>query len=218
MALSGMAMGVETKTLDECILGKKADFILTLNLDASAISTLLPNLNDSNEGVVFATVESGSSFTGLAMGKWGTGDVYLQTPGKSGQLSGGLGATTSNGVTVNGQSLTESASSTLTGLSFTNMAGTDWSKVDSAVLTLRHEGSKDLSTATLTLTVDDAVYTVIGATSNSDRAWDTYAATTTLKYNTNFVTSASFLAVPEPTTATLSLLALAGLAARRRRK
>ncbi|MCI6980672.1 MAG: PEP-CTERM sorting domain-containing protein [Akkermansia muciniphila] len=223
LALSGVsAAATQQENLTQCTLGAKAQFVLTLELKPTAIATLLPNLDTKNEGVIFATVESGSSsVTGLALGKWGDGDVYMQLPSNSSQFAGGLAAGTGSGVTVNGNSLDNSDVSTdIAGLSFTNMKGNgfDWTKVDSAVLTLNHDGAADLSTVKLALTIDGTVNYITGASTNTTRAWDNYGATTTLKWNENFVTSADFKTVPEPATAALSLLAFAGLASRRRRK
>ena len=222
LALAGVsAAATQSENLTQCTLGAKAQFVLTLDLKPTAIATLLPNLNTSNEGVIFATVESGSSVTGLALGKWGTGNVYMKLPSKSSQFAAGLAAGTDNGVTVNGNSLNNSGvASDIEGLSFTNMAGNnfDWTSVTSAVLTLNHNGAADLSSVTLALTIDGTVKYITGASTNTDRAWDNYGATTTLKWNDTFVTSADFKTVPEPATAALSLLAFAGLASRRRRK
>ncbi len=222
LALAGVsAAATQQENLTQCTLGAKAQFVLTLDLKPTAIATLLPNLNTSNEGVIFATVESGSNFTGLALGKWGTGNVYMQLPARSGQFTAGLGAGTDDGTTVNGNSLDNSGvTSDIEGLSFTNMAGNnfDWTSVTSAVLTLNHNGAANLSSVTLALTIDGTVKYITGASTNTDRAWDNYGATTTLKWNDTFVTSADFKTVPEPATAALSLLAFAGLASRRRRK
>lgn len=222
LALAGVsAAGTQSENLTQCTLGAKAQFVLTLDLKPTAIATLLPNLDSNNEGVIFATVESGSSVTGLALGKWGSGNVYMQLPSKSSQFAAGLAAGTDNGATVNGNSLNNSdVTSGIEGLSFTNMAGNnfDWTSVTSAVLTLNHNGAADLSSVTLALTIDGTVKYITGASTNTDRAWDNYGATTTLKWNDTFVTSADFKTVPEPATAALSLLAFAGLASRRRRK
>lgn len=222
LALAGVsAAGTQSENLTQCTLGAKAQFVLTLDLKPTAIAALLPNLDSNNEGVIFATVESGSSVTGLALGKWGSGNVYMQLPSKSSQFTAGLAAGTDNGTTVNGNSLNNSdVTSGIEGLSFTNMAGNnfDWTSVTSAVLTLNHNGAADLSSVTLALTIDGTVKYITGASTNTDRAWDNYGATTTLKWNDTFVTSADFKTVPEPATAALSLLAFAGLASRRRRK
>ncbi|MDD6814024.1 MAG: PEP-CTERM sorting domain-containing protein [Akkermansia muciniphila] len=223
LALSGVSAATQQENLTQCTLGAKAQFVLTLDLKPTAIATLLPNLNTNNEGVIFATVESGSSSTGLALGKWGSGNVYMQLPSKSSQFTAGLAAGTDNGVAVNGNSLNDDPdvpSTDIVGLSFTNMKGNnfDWTKVESAVLTLNHNGAANLSTVKLALTIDGTVKYITGASKNTDRAWDNYGATTTLKWNDNFVTSADFKTVPEPATAALSLLAFAGLASRRRRK
>ncbi|MCI7698655.1 MAG: PEP-CTERM sorting domain-containing protein [Akkermansia sp.] len=221
LALSGVSAAMQQENLTQCTLGARAQFVLTLDLKPAAIATLLPNLNTDNEGVIFATVESGTSFTGLALGKWGSGDVFMQLPAKSNQLATGLAAGTDNGVAVNGNRLDNSGVSTdIEGLSFTDIEGNnfDWNSVTSAVLTLNHDGAANLSTVKLALTIDGTVNYITGASTNADRAWDNYGATTTLKWNENFVTSADFKTVPEPATAALSLLAFAGLASRRRRK
>lgn len=221
LALAGVsAAATQSENLTQCTLGAKAQFVLTLDLKPTAIATLLPNLDTSNEGVIFATVQSGNNFTGLALGKWGTGNVYMQLPSNSGQFTAGLAAGTTGGATVNGNKLDTDADSDITGLSFTDMVGNnfDWTKVESAVLTLNHNGAADLSSVTLALTIDGTVKYITGASTNTNRAWDNYGATTTLKWNDTFVTSADFKTVPEPATAALSLLAFAGLASRRRRK
>lgn len=225
LALSGVSAATQQENLTQCTLDAKAQFVLTLDLKPAAIATLLPNLDTANEGVIFATVESGTSCTGLALGNWGsTGKVYMQLSSNSSQFTAGLAAGTGSGVTVNGNSLDNSDVSTdIEGLSFTNMKGNnfDWNSVTSAVLTLNHDGAADLSTVKLALTIagtDGTVKYITGASTNATRAWDNYGATTTLKWNENFVTSADFKTVPEPATAALSLLAFAGLASRRRRK
>lgn len=228
LALSGVSAATQQENLTQCTLGAKAQFVLTLELKPTAIATLLPNLDQGDEGVIFATVESGTSCTGLALGNWGTtGKVYMQLPSNSAQFTAGLAAGTDNNgaiVTVKGNSLNNYGVSTdIEGLSFTNMKGNnfDWNSVTSAVLTLNHDGAADLSTVKLALTIagtDGTVKYITGASTNTTRAWDNYGATTTLKWNENFVTSADFKTVPEPATAALSLLAFAGLASRRRRK
>lgn len=231
LALAGVSAAAtqQEDLTTQCTLGAKAQFVLTLDLKPKAIAALLPNLDRKNEGVIFATVESGNNFTGLALGQWGdTGKVYMQLPASKAQFTAGLGAGTDNSdsnnvITVNGNSLDNSGvASGIVGLSFTNMAGNnfDWNSdsITSAVLTLNHNGADDLSSVTLALTIDGAVKYITGASSNTNRAWDNYGATTTLKWNDTFVTSADFKTVPEPATAALSLLAFAGLASRRRRK
>lgn len=221
LALSGVSAATQQENLTQCTLGAKAQFVLTLDLKPAAIATLLPNLDTAYEGVIFATVESGSSFTGLALGKWGSGDVFMQLPSSSAQFTAGLAAGTDNGSTVNGNRLDNSGVSTdIEGLSFTDMEGNNfnWNSVTSAVLTLNHNVAGNLSTVKLALTIDGTVKYITGASTNSGRAWGNYGTTTTLKWNDNFVTSADFKTVPEPATAALSLLAFAGLASRRRRK
>ncbi len=93
-------------------------------------------------------------------------------------------------------------------------------------ISLSYDASEQLFTVTIagqyqTSNAEDAELTPYTGTLTATIP-NTYAAITTLSTSTNdsnSVTALSYTsAVPEPATATLSLLALAGLAARRRRK
>lgn len=222
MALAGVASAYTTVdvTADSQFYKDNnigAEYILTLNLNVSELSSFLGTLDTDNEAAIFAVVQSGGNLNGVSLGKWGGGDVYLQTPNSA--VENALNAGATGGVAVNGQKLDLNASSDCA-LSVTNMgAEFAWTSVESASITLYHQGVENLTTVTMNLTMDGGEkYTIMGSTSNSFRAWDAYGDTTTLKYNTNLVSSYTLKFIPEPATATLSLLALCGLAARRRRK
>ncbi len=106
--------------------------------------------------------------------------------------------------------------------------------VTAAAVTFSHD-DKNTSRAYLTLVRDSGTTTYYGSESGLKFSTSGVGNLTSITFNTDLITSvtlmaadcgqnvglvneAAIAAVPEPTTATLSLLALVGLAARRRRK
>ncbi len=119
------------------------------------------------------------------------------------------------------------------------LSSVDWTKVSSAALTLTYNGDSDKVGPLgvqiyFTTIVDGEAYTLNAASTNIRWTNGSNLNTHTIGYEPTYLDSLTIysgyataeqaellnkqLLVPEPTTATLSLLALAGLAVRRRRK
>ena len=117
-----------------------------------------------------------------------------------------------------------------------SIASVDWSTAKAAALTMALETSSQGTRWTLSVLKADGTYTDLTAGLTNLR-WSSMQDITKIDIDTNVITQAyafdGFISgdtayslnkqaiaapIPEPTTATLSLLALAGLAARRRRK
>lgn len=134
-------------------------------------------------------------------------------------------------------STTDSVSSTIGTPGWTrghvDATGIEWDKVAGVTITMVH--TDKTKTENYLTVVDTAGNKTIYTTSNTNLQWSGgFNGISALNLSTDYVTGAYFfdsalsasdvgsiskaLTVPEPTTATLSLLALCGLAARRRRK
>lgn len=124
------------------------------------------------------------------------------------------------------------------GVGSDSIASIDWDKVTAAALTMALETSSQGTYFSLTVLNKDNTYTSMYAGLSGLR-WSAMGDITSISVDKNVVTQAyafdghitntsayalneaaiaASLSIPEPTTATLSLLALAGLAARRRRR
>lgn len=243
MALAGVAVGQDTVTwtYDASDLatgntvtltdvyfksGNSAAFAYTLDLNVSnLVSTLIgtketPVTLSGSEGVILSYFESNSTVVSVALGLWGNDGLVLQ----GARTVNGCDAknvTASGLVTVKGDAYTtvsDETNSLTTASSKYNYANPEWwSDVSAATLTFTSEGKgADSYSAVLSVTKNGIVYDVTSTCSNANAKLATFGTTSVVGINTNFVNSISI--VPEPTTATLSLLALCGLAARRRRK
>lgn len=207
---------------------KNGDFKMhtVLTLDVAAVREYISNPHNWLTNIVSLSVNSGSSNVGLSF--YGTDFVaHDGTSAKKGALT-----TTMN--TTDPANTLYCPDTVITSLE--NIANIFTTDVTAAVLTYSHSGYG--SVGYLTVLKSD------GTMVNYADRRDTYKSTgdnryiSTISYNSTLVTSADAYVVdtaisatnafalnveklqqiPEPTTATLSLLALAGLAARRRRR
>lgn len=186
-----------------------------LTLDVSAIKTYLTNPTASLTNLVSLEIKNGSNNVGLSL--YNSNFVAHDKTGV-GDLDTDLTITTPTGVTTSLEGL---------GSIFT----TD---VTDAVLTYSHSGNGSI--AYLTVMKTDGTLLNYADKRSSYRSTGDARYIETFTFNENYITAADAYVVdspitaadafalnraklvPEPTTATLSLLALAGLAARRRRK
>ena len=188
-----------------------------LTLDVAAIKTYLSSPTDSLTNLVSLKINDGSSNVGLSL--YGSDFVaHDGGSGKNGALTDTLTITTPKNVTTSLEGL---------GSIFT----TD---VTDAVLTYSHSGNG--SVAYLTVMKTDGTLLNYADKRGGYRSTGDKRHVETFTFNDAYVLSADAYVVdsvisaadafalnknklvPEPTTATLSLLALCGLAARRRRK
>ncbi len=120
------------------------------------------------------------------------------------------------------------------------LSSIDMSTITSAAVTFSNEDKTGITTFLTLIDAENAVTTLYGRSNGLRSSTNGLGALESITFDTSFVTSLSLMedncqsnagyvnevaisehklaAVPEPATATLSLLALAGLAARRRRK
>ena len=225
LALGGVSMGA---TLDEGAAFTSSTYTIDSSWDeAGASVTLLLNVEDFAN--LFDTATSTARPVFVSMSGSGTYIVGLEAhegdriTGASGVVAGG---TYDNMYTMNGDD-------------GDSVAAIDWSKVTSAALTMALETSTSGTAWSLTVLNSDGTYTSKSA-SLAGLRWSSMGDITNIAIDTAVVTQAyafdgfikgdsayalnkaaievATTTVPEPTTATLSLLALAGLAARRRRK
>ncbi len=229
IAMASMAMGATYSgtDLDSAITlnttpGESAKFTYTLDLDVAAIVDNLVSPTTtlgSNKGAVLFVFTNGTNTDHtIGLGNYGQLGLALQRVTNSTDVSGEAPITFNGnyfkGVSDSSSSLNKGDSGNAEWYNFANEAF--WADATSASLTIKNSPTASLLYSTLTITKpNDVVYTV--TSSNTHGVISTYAASTSFKVNSNYVTGVN-LTIPEPTTATLSLLALAGLAARRRRK
>ncbi len=182
------------------------------------------------------------NFNGVWNDSQGNGTLDINVNGSSNGKTSTLyvGSTTGQGVYASNYGLS--------GISSTNIftANTDWTSIEAAslVFVLDNSGDNDKVYAYFTLLNADGSTTVYEGSNTGIKftlkdesgtivAVDTHLNVSEVSFLNNFATSAQVYntvlnatdakalgmqLIPEPTTATLSLLALAGLAARRRRK
>lgn len=166
-------------------------------------------------------------------GSWGSGEagsLGLANNGSSGSDTSGLWSSWVKG--------DASGQATDTGLGSIFTSSTNWDIIEAITLVYSYRTpTTGATTVNLAVSIgyDDGTLTTYGETkSNIVFSGTSGFSSTGLTTNDTYVTSYEFssdytsledakkmsaaLAIPEPTTATLSLLALAGLAARRRRK
>ncbi len=220
LALGGIAMGAE-ETFDAAT--KTATIALTFDVAAlEAIS----DVNFNGDG---ATKPNFFMFTGT----WGSGEsgsLGLANNGSSGNDTTGMWSSWVKGAS--------SGQSTDCGVGSVFTSATNWDTIDVVSLVYSYStpnsgatttnvalsiGYTDGTVATYGDTKSNIVFSNIsGFASTGVTINDTYVVSyevdTTYTTLDNAKLKSAALAVPEPTTATLSLLALAGLAARRRRK
>ena len=225
LALGGVSMGA---TLDEGAAFTSSTYTIDSSWDeAGASVTLLLNVEDFAN--LFDTATSTARPVFVSMSGSDTHIIGLEAhegdriTGASGVVAGG---TYDNMYTMNGDD-------------GDSVAAIDWSKVTSAALTMALETSTSGTAWSLTVLNSDGTYTSKSASLVGLR-WSSMGDITNIAIDTAVVTQAyafdgfikgdsayalnkaaievATTTVPEPTTATLSLLALAGLAARRRRK
>ena len=203
MALAGIACGAETLT------GITAEFTTAPTTagnywvnDYVFEFTLTEDYTISDFGSVLA-VYWGDQATNSDAGKgYSCSAIYLTETGRALTLNVGDGTTNENLNEVNITSTT----------TFTNQRGTTFSDVTiqtGITYTLSVTGANQAMTPSLTWEGGSSTAKSFNGNMNGGNQGN---ATTKYKVNVGTVT------IPEPATATLSMLALAGLAARRRRK
>lgn len=218
IALGGAACGADTFEST-----KVATVALTLNVDQLATISDV-NFDGASEAYNFF------SFVGTWAGVEGTG--------KLGLVSNGSSTTDKTGIYGSYVRGTSSGKSVDTGLGSIFTSSTDWSNIVAVSLvysfTTPDSGATTVNTALTIGYKDETVPVTYGETkSNIVFSGVSGFAATGLEVNDVFVKdyevssvysnldtvkAMSVDLIPEPTTATLSLLALAGLAARRRRR
>ncbi|MBR5213269.1 MAG: hypothetical protein IKV92_03315 [Akkermansia sp.] len=208
---------------------KSSSFSLVASLDVDFLQTYMSGSKTMENGYVIMSASNGSQTLGVAFDTLSDNNTYL-------------GATTltatDNYVAIGNNSNYWKSYAAITGVTgidatpgFTN-SQINWSKVEYAALTMVHNNTSNTQFYLSVSYLDGSIYTLAGTQGNLK--WkDGISAITSLSFNSNAVTSidvydgalAASEAVskttaqlPEPTTATLSLLALAGFAARRRRR
>ena len=227
LALAGVAMGGSvTYTSDDFTNGAitldanffksgetaKYDYILDLKVDA-IVSTLVNPTTAlvHNSAVTLSSFVSGGTTQRIGIGNYGTYGVCLQTTNGN-----NFGSTV---IAASGNSFSAVSDATNELTKYNNvwyiLSNKDWwEDVSAATLTVSGCGDASYS-AVLSVTKEGSVYDVVNVQNNTSGRITTFGDTTTFQINTNFVNSVTL--IPEPATATMSLLALAGLAARRRR-
>ena len=193
-----------------------AHTVLTLNVDA--IKTYVASPSNSLTNLVSLKVQNGSNNVGLSF--YGSDFVaHDGNSGTSGALTDSLTITDPENVTT----------------SLEGIASIFTTDVTNAVLTYSHSNTNG-SIAYLTVMKEDGTLLNYADKRGGYKSTGDNRYVATFTFNENYVLSAdayvvdsvitatdafalnSSKLIPEPTTATLSLLALAGLAARRRRK
>ena len=220
LALGGIAMGAE-QTFDAAT--KTATIALTFDVAA------LEAISDVNFGGDATTKPNFFMFTGT----WADGDS-----GSLGLANNGSSTGDTSGMWSSWVKGSSSGQSTDCGLGTVFTSSTDWDTIDAVTLVYSYSTPDSGATTTnvaLSIGYTDGTVATYGETKsnivfNGSSGFsstgvtinDTYVVShevdTTFTSLDNAKLKSAALAVPEPTTATLSLLALVGLAARRRRK
>ena len=188
---------------------------VTLSLNVEAFANLFETATNSARPVFVSMSGMGSNIVGLEAHE------SDRICGASGVTAGG---TYNNLYSLNSNGTSDSISSI------------DWSSVKGAALTMALETLNNGTTWTLSVLKQDNTYMELTA-SNPALRWSNMGDISKIDVDKNVVTKAYAFdgeitgataqglnheaiaaSIPEPTTATLSLLALMGLAARRRRK
>ncbi len=193
----------------------QGDFSVTAVLDASAVKTALTSSQwgmflqvqdtDANENYSFNLALNGSS-SSTADGIWTGLGASQKNQSISDDISKGLGAAYAAGATYTGMAITMSIGASGTNFYLT-LVEEDGSTINYTGATRSgwHYDSFDLRQ----ITFSDVVTYI---------ALDEDVLTGSAAFGANSAALIATGAIPEPATTTLSLLALAGLAARRRRK
>ena len=241
LALTGVAVAAEQPIWDSTVTSTQNTYTFNTTLDSFSIAvTLDVAILQSESGSNFNGSAKIINLTGTWEPSGASGTLDINVNGSSSAKTSTLyvGSTAPSGSYASNYSLT--------GISGTNIftSSTDWSSIDAASLVLVKDGSgnNDAVYTYLTLKGTDGNLTVysggntgIAFTHNS--VYNTNIDVATVSFENSFATHAQVYSaaldadaakavgqslvstsVPEPATATLSLLALAGLAARRRRK
>ncbi len=224
-----------SSSVDLTSYGKSGDFSVSMTLNAVAVKAIVgsqvedTNANSPDLSVIFTLQGQGadvatSKVTGLVLGDSTNGD------NKEGFFVSHLDVASDGGTTANGNRYAFPDG----GLS--NLATTDLSKVTNMALTFVFDAGTTYADSTISAYfsyLSEGVETVITSTRGAAAGHMLNGNFGTLAWNNDYVSSISVFGsalsaadakainaalIPEPTTATLSLLALAGLAARRRRK
>ena len=231
MALSCVAMGDTTLTLDDAAKAVAGNtgynteggkFTVALTLDVDALRTLLEAGQTKSWGTNIINYVANGTDTGVTLNggsttaskitssglyaRWGTDTAWNPTNGDDIRWDGG-----------------------------TDLATLDWDSIDYAGLVYSFDKSSG-TTVAFTL-INDEGTAIVDSYVNASTLTSSSAGAAALTFDSSVLSSYYFnelkgeadmkalaglaakaAPLPEPTTATLSLLALAGLAARRRRK
>ena len=232
---NGTSMNLDAESMTD-----STTFTLTMKLDGTALAQAiyLVGQNLANQDIARIEVtQKGSSYdlgTGIVFGSATEGNANYKKAGifaiygKGGFTTKDYGWTAEDGSTVgffsdilsdwgySYDATTGTSTSSITGVAYT-LTGTVGSNFSSYMVITLNDGS------TLTYSGTTSGYSFSGVTDinsisfNSNIVKDAYMFDSVSNSATASALNKALL-VPEPTTATLSLLALCGLAARRRRK
>lgn len=242
-ALTGVAVGADsTFSLDDALYTStngatittdttgdnviSGDFTLTMTLNADAVKTIFGTT--SNRPTYFYVDTTNNTYITLTNALNNTGFVGMSANNLNSYIAGGTGDPARYPMTTNGStpSTNNFADSSINGNVKSKL-----SSLTDVVLTLTHDNTTSTSLYATLKFADNTTTQVWGT--NTDLKWrngigsiesviinstyvkDTYLFKGMVDKDTAFALNDA--AIPEPTTATLSLLALAGLAARRRR-
>ena len=223
LAISGLAMGV---TIDSAVIYKtgelESSYTLSEEVKFSGDFTLSLTLN----------VEAVRNFLNGSAGFYTFANVHASTQGNAGILfENNAEAGLKVGVTTDNVS-TQVVDSPNWSRDYSTLSSIKWENVKSAAITLVHD-STVRTDYYLTVFTGDAYTTFNGGGTNLKWSGG-FETVDSLSVSTDYVTGVALFnsaltqtevstfhqdyMIPEPATATLSLLALAGLAARRRRR
>ncbi len=245
LALAGVAVGADsTFSLDDALYtstdgatittdttGDNAisgDFTLTMTLNADAVKTIFGST--SNRPTYFYVDTTKNTYITLTNALNNTGFVGMSANNLNSYVAGGTGDPTRR--PMNSEGSTPATNNFADSSAGGNVKG-KLSSLTDVVLTLTHDDTTSTSLYATLKFADNTTTQVWGT--NTDLKWsngigiiesviinssyvkDTYLFKGKVDKDTAFALNAAAI-IPEPTTVTLSLLALAGLAARRRRR
>ena len=226
VTFSGAGGVTESRVITNSTIDNRNTGLATVKLGDQNAAILATNGNINAVNTIEAVIDAVTIGAGMTVGLYSGTEASEDAEGTLTTCSltvGGIGATLnanlvlSSGATVTmakaltmGSTLTLSEGMTLDGAMLTSVTG------------LREGETVDLFKSVDSLILGDATYDANNALAEGTVSLKQYFTNVTnediyLAFNNGNV-FAGIMSIPEPTTATLSLLALAGLAARRRRK